>query len=149
MLRSSASFGYLVAWVGAFSFFAFVTTLIREIIKDAEDFEGDNAYGMKTIPIVLGTRWTKVSLLVLLIGTLGALVYLLLKYIVFSVDPLDYISLIYFTLFLALPLMALSLQVILARDKRAYRRASVIIKGIMLAGILYLVVVFYLASFKY
>jgi len=149
MLRSNASFGYLVAWVGAFSFFAFVTTLIREIIKDAEDFEGDNAYGMKTIPIVLGARWTKVSLLVLLIGTLGALVYLLLKYIVFSVDPLDYISLIYFTLFLALPLIALSVQVVLARDKRAYRRASVLIKWIMLAGILYALVVFYLASFKY
>ena len=149
MLRSNASFGYLVAWVGAFSFFAFITTLIREIIKDAEDFEGDNAYGMKTIPIVLGTRWTKVALLVLLSGTLGGLVYLLLKYIVFSDDPLDYISLIYFTVLLALPLIALSIQVILARDKRAYRRASFLIKGIMLAGILYSVVVFYLASFKY
>jgi 4-hydroxybenzoate polyprenyltransferase len=149
MLRNNASFGYLVAWVSAFSFFAFVTTLIREIIKDAEDFEGDNAYGMKTIPIVLGTRWTKVSLLVLLIGTLGTLVYLLLKFIVFSVDPLDYISLIYFTVFLALPLTGLSVQVILARDKRDYRRASFLIKGIMLAGILYTVVVFYLASFKY
>jgi len=149
MLRNNASFGYLVAWVSAFSFFAFVTTLIREIIKDAEDFEGDNAYGMKTIPIVLGTRWTKVSLLVLLIGTLGTLVYLLLKYIVFSVDPLDYISLIYFTVFLAVPLIGLSVQVILARDKRDYRRASFMIKGIMLAGILYTVVVFYLASFKY
>jgi len=149
MLRNNASFGYLVAWVGAFSFFAFVTTLIREIIKDAEDFEGDNAYGMKTIPILLGTRWTKISLLVLLIGTLGTLVYLLLKYIVFSVDPLDYISLIYFTVFLAVPLIGLSVQVILARDKRDYRRASFLIKGIMLAGILYTVVVFYLASFKY
>ncbi len=149
MLRSNASFGYLVAWVGAFSFFAFITTLIREIIKDAEDFEGDNAYGMKTVPIVLGTRWTKVALLVLLSGTLGGLVYLLLKYIVFSDDPLDYISLIYFTVLLALPLIALSIQVILARDKRAYRRASFLIKGIMLAGILYSVVVFYLASFKY
>ena len=52
-------------------------------------------------------------------------------------------------MFLALPLIALSIQVILARDKRAYRRASFLIKGIMLAGILYSVVVFYLASFKY
>ena len=149
MLRNNATFGYLVAWVGAFSFFAFVTTLIREVIKDAEDFEGDSAYGMKTVPIVLGTLWTKVSLLVMLIGTLGALVYLLLKYIVFWVDPLDYISLIYFALFLALPLIALCIQVLLARDKRAYRRASLLIKLVMLAGILYSVVVFYLAGFKY
>ena len=147
MLRHDASFGYLVAWVGAFSFFAFVTTLIREVIKDAEDFEGDNAYGMKTVPIVLGSFWTRVVLLLMIVGTLGALVYLLLKYIIFSVDPLDYISLIYFALFLALPLTALTIQVLLAREKRAYRRASLLIKLVMLAGILYSVVVFYLASF--
>jgi len=148
MLRNDVSFGYLVAWVGAFSFFAFVTTLIREVIKDAEDFEGDNAYGMKTVPIVLGTFWTRMVLLLMIVGTLGVLVYLLLKYIVFSVDPLDYISLIYFALFLALPLTALTIQVMLARDKRAYRRASLLIKLVMLAGILYSVVVFYLANFK-
>jgi len=149
MLRNNASFGYLVAWVGAFSFYAFITTLIREIIKDAEDFEGDSAYGMKTIPIVLGMKWTKVALLVMLTGTLGGLVYLLLKYVVFSVDPLDYISLIYFAVFLALPLIALSIQIVLAGDKRAYKRASLLIKWVMLAGILYSLVVFYLAGFKY
>jgi 4-hydroxybenzoate polyprenyltransferase len=148
MLRSSASFGYLIAWVGAFSFFAFLTTFIREVIKDAEDFEGDQAYGMKTIPIVLGTKWTKVLLLGLILGTLSALVYLLLKYILFSVEPLDYISLIYFALLLALPLIALTIQVVLASDKRAYRRASKLIKLVMLAGILYSVVVFYLTVFK-
>jgi 4-hydroxybenzoate polyprenyltransferase len=149
MLRNNASFGYLAAWVGAFSFFAFITTLIREIIKDTEDFEGDNAYGMKTVPIVLGTFWTKVSLMVMLTGTLGALIYLLVKYIVFSVDPMDYISLAYFSLFLALPMIALAIQLLAARDKRAYRRASHLIKLVMLAGILYSVVVFYLAGFKY
>lgn len=149
MLRSSASFGYLIAWVGAFSFFAFITTFIREVIKDAEDFEGDRAYGMKTLPIVLGSKWTKLTLVVLILGTLAVLVYLLLSYIVFSVEPLDYISLIYFALLLALPLLALTLQVLLARDKGSYRRASLLIKLVMLAGILYSVVVFYLAGFKY
>jgi 4-hydroxybenzoate polyprenyltransferase len=144
MLRNNATFGYLAAWVGAFSFFAFITTLIREVIKDAEDFEGDNAYGMRTVPIVLGSFWTRIVLVLMIAGTLGALVYLFLKYIVSSVDPLDYISLIYFALFLALPLAALAIQVLLARDKRAYRRASLLIKIVMLAGILYSVVVFYL-----
>jgi len=73
----------------------------------------------------------------------------LLRYIVFSVEPLDYISLIYFALFLALPLIALLIQVLMARSKMAYRRASLLIKLVMLAGILYSVVVFYLAGFKY
>jgi 4-hydroxybenzoate polyprenyltransferase len=53
MLHYHVNFNYIFAWVGGFSFFAFLTTLIRELIKDAEDFEGDSAYGMRTLPIVL------------------------------------------------------------------------------------------------
>ena len=149
MVRYDSSFFYLFAWVSAFSFFAFITTLIREIIKDAEDLEGDNAYGMKTVPIILGTFWTKVLVMVLIVFTLSALIYLLLKYIFFSVDPPDYISLVYFLVLLLLPLILLAIQVMVAREKRAYHRASILIKLIMLSGILYSVLVFYLVSFKY
>ena len=149
MIRYDADFNYLFAWVSAFSFFAFVTTLIREIIKDAEDLEGDNAYGMQTIPIKLGTFWTRILVVGLIALTLGVLIYLLFKYIFFSVDQLDYISLIYFTVFLLLPLILLAIQVSTARDKRAFHRASSLIKLVMLFGILYSAVVFYLVSFKY
>ena len=149
MIRYDADFNYLFAWVSAFSFFAFITTLIREIIKDAEDFEGDNAYGMKTVPIVLGTFWTRFVVVLLIAITLCALGFLLFKYIFYSVDPADYISLVYFSLFLMLPLILLAIQVMTARDKRAYRRASTLIKLVMLFGIFYSVVVFYLVAFKY
>jgi len=149
MIRYDSDFTYLFAWVSAFSFFAFITTLIREIIKDAEDFEGDNAYGMKTVPIVLGTFWTRILVVGLISVTLFALIFLLLKYIYFSVDPVDYISLVYFSLFLLLPLILLAIQVMIAREKRAYRRASTLIKLVMLFGISYSVVVFYLVEIKY
>jgi len=149
MIRYDADFNYLFAWVSAFSFFAFMTTLIREIIKDAEDFEGDNAYGMKTVPIVLGTFWTRILVVALISVTLFTLIFLLLKYIYFSVEPVDYISLFYFSLFLLLPLILLAIQVMTAREKRAYRRASTLIKLVMLFGIFYSVVVFYLVEFKY
>ncbi len=149
MIRYDADFNYLFAWVSAFSFFAFITTLIREIIKDAEDFEGDNAYGMKTVPIVLGTFWTRMLLVALIAATLFALIFLLLKYIYFSDDPVDYISLVYFSLFLLLPLILLAIQVMAARGKRAFHRASTLIKLVMLFGIGYSVVVFYLIGFKY
>jgi len=100
MLLHNASFSYIFAWVAGFSFFAFLSTLIRELIKDAEDFEGDSAYGMKTVPIVLGPVWTKVIVLGLISLTMGALIMALLKYILFSVDPADYYSLAYFILML-------------------------------------------------
>lgn len=149
MVRYDSNFFYLFAWVSAFSFFAFITTLIREIIKDAEDLEGDNAYGMKTVPIILGTFWTKVLVVVLIVFTQSVLIYLLLKYIFYSDDPRDYFSLVYFLVFLLLPLTLLAIQVMAAREKRAYHRGSILIKLIMLSGILYSVLVFYLVSFKY
>lgn len=149
MIRYDANFTYLFAWVSAFSFFAFITTLIREIIKDAEDLEGDNAYGMKTVPIVLGTFWTRMLVVSLIVLTLAALIFLLFKYIYYSVEPPDHLSLVYFTVLLLLPLVLLAIQMMMARGKRAYRRASILIKLIMLSGILYSVLVFYLASFKY
>jgi 4-hydroxybenzoate polyprenyltransferase len=149
MIRYDSNFLYLFAWVSAFSFFAFITTLIREVIKDAEDLEGDNAYGMKTVPIVMGTFWTRVLVVTLIVLTKAALVFLLFKYIFNSDDPPDYISLVYFSVFLFLPMIMLAIRVMTARDKRAYHRASILIKLVMLFGILYSVMVFYLVSFKY
>ena len=61
--------------------------------KDAEDFEGDMAYGMKTVPIILGTFWTKILVVALIGLTVFMLGFLLLRYILFSVEPADYISL--------------------------------------------------------
>lgn len=149
MIQNQVSFNYIIAWVGGFSFFAFLTTLIREIIKDTEDFEGDMAYGMKTVPIVIGTFWTKIVVVILTGFTVFTLLFLLFRYIFFSVEPADYISLGYFILLLAIPLVLLAIQVLVARNKRDFHRASMLIKFIMLSGILYSVMVFYLATFRY
>ncbi|WP_137401905.1 geranylgeranylglycerol-phosphate geranylgeranyltransferase [Echinicola rosea] len=42
-----------------YAIFAFFINLIREIIKDIEDREGDRKHGCKTLPVVLGFRATK------------------------------------------------------------------------------------------
>lgn len=42
-----------------YAVFAFFISLIREIIKDLEDIEGDKKFGCKTLPITLGTSATK------------------------------------------------------------------------------------------
>jgi 4-hydroxybenzoate polyprenyltransferase len=149
MLLHKVNFNYILAWVGGFSFFAFLTTLIRELIKDAEDFEGDSAYGMRTVPIVLGITWTRVIVTVLIGVTAGTLLYLLFKYIMFSVEPPDYYSLVYFIVLLLVPMVLLAIRVLSARVKKDYHRASTLIKLIMLSGILDSAMVFYLVTFKY
>ena len=40
--------------------FAFIISLIREVVKDMEDMEGDAKYGCKTMPIVWGIPASKV-----------------------------------------------------------------------------------------
>ncbi len=45
--------------VTTYAIFAFFINLIREIIKDIEDRNGDRKHGSKTLPIVLGFRATK------------------------------------------------------------------------------------------
>ena len=46
-----------------YMFFAFLTTMIREIIKDIEDINGDYTVKLKTLPIVIGkTRARNISI---------------------------------------------------------------------------------------
>ncbi len=147
LVQINSNFNYIFIWVAGFSVFAFLTTLIREIIKDTEDFEGDAAYGMKTVPIVVGIKTTKLLLLALISGTIFLLVFVLIKFIMFSGDEPDFISLVYFGFFLVIPLFILLTLVMTASGKRDYHRASILIKLIMLFGVLYSGVVFYLVKF--
>ena len=148
MLRAHANFNYIFFWIAGFGFFAFVTTLLREIIKDLEDFEGDSAYGMNTLPIVLGTRSTKLILISLICISIGSLLWILLKFILFNQDFVDYLSGGYYFIFLFLPLILLMVKLIIATTKRDYYVASQLTKIIMLAGILYAFVVRYIVLFK-
>ena len=43
-----------------YSSFAFIITLIREVVKDIEDMDGDAKYGCRTMPIVWGVSFSKV-----------------------------------------------------------------------------------------
>ncbi|WP_040302591.1 geranylgeranylglycerol-phosphate geranylgeranyltransferase [Algoriphagus machipongonensis] len=50
-----------------YAIFAFFLNLIREIIKDIEDRQGDRKHGCRTLPIVIGFRRTK-SVIFLIAG---------------------------------------------------------------------------------
>ncbi|MFX8860325.1 UbiA family prenyltransferase, partial [Acinetobacter baumannii] len=59
-----------------FTSFAFVISIIREVVKDMEDMEGDRRYGCTTMPIVWGLNATKVFVAVWLIVLIAALTLL-------------------------------------------------------------------------
>jgi len=49
------------------SILAFFYTFIRELVKDAEDIEGDRKYNAKTLPIIIGNRRTIIFSIILCI----------------------------------------------------------------------------------
>ncbi|MDF1549241.1 MAG: geranylgeranylglycerol-phosphate geranylgeranyltransferase [Bacteroidales bacterium] len=144
LLANDLTFNAIFNWVLAFSFFAFVTTLLREIVKDVEDFEGDSAYGRNTLPIVMGVFYTKITVLVITVGTLAGLTYIYYNY-------LRGYNLVfwYFIIGVILPFILLIIKLILAKDKKDYRIASGLIKIIMLLGILFSLVAAYIYMYKY
>jgi 4-hydroxybenzoate polyprenyltransferase len=146
MIRNQVNFNYIFFWIAAFSFFAFLTTLLREIIKDAEDFEGDSAFGMNTLPIIIGRRSTKIVIVGVILTSLLLLIIVFIKFLLYRGLTIDYFTTVYFLLFLILPFLILLYKIIKAQNKEDFHFASQITKVIMLAGILYSLLVSYIVT---
>jgi 4-hydroxybenzoate polyprenyltransferase len=121
----------LFYWVGGFALFAFLTTLIREIIKDMEDCEGDRETGRKTLPVISGLLTCK-SVVIFL-----SLVTVALLYVTWFTFLNDRITLIYVSLLLAVPFALVIYKILTGKEKHQFHLASRLMKLIMLAGILY------------
>jgi 4-hydroxybenzoate polyprenyltransferase len=128
-------FNFIVYWVGGFSLFAFMTNLIREIIKDIEDFEGDLAYGRNTIPVVIGIISSKIVSVSLI------LIMIVMLYIIWHFFISDIITLIYITAAIVLPLLYVIYKLLRSNERRDLHHASSMMKIIMLSGVFYSVVV--------
>jgi len=122
-------------WVGGFAFYAFMTTFIREIIKDIEDFEGDQAYGRNTLPVMVGIKTSK------MIAASFTLITAILLYLTWYYLINDLITLIYISVFITLPLVAVLYLLAIRSSRKQLHSASSLMKVVMLAGIAYSFVV--------
>lgn len=123
--------GFLFYWIGGFALFAFLTTFAREIIKDIEDLEGDQAYGRNTVPIVIGIQASKAVTVALTFITL------MLLYVTWFFFLRDNYTLIYLSVTLAVPLIFIIYRVIAGQSRKHIHAASNAMKLVMLAGISY------------
>lgn len=139
-IEEPLSFNDIRNWVVGVSVFALITTLLREMIKDIEDYEGDNDYGCRTVPIVLGIKNAKVIIVSLIILSMLTLAYLQK----IQLEAEDMYSFYYFLSLLQLPFAFLIYKVIRAKEKGDFHFASVFSKVIMLLGICYLFLFAYL-----
>lgn len=124
----------ILLWVGSYALAAFGLSLIREIIKDMEDVEGDKEYGCRTIPIVLGMRNAKVIVALLILIFMGGIGYIQSL----QLAAQDKYSFLYFLGLIQVPLLFVLFNVVTAKEKRNFHYASMFVKFIMLTGICYL-----------
>lgn len=121
---------YKIALV--YSAFAFIVSLIREVVKDIEDEEGDKKNGCKTMPIVWGIKSTKVFIGVWILVLFGLLIVFLFNLIISR-----WLWGIFYIIFVLLPfLIRIYMAFSKALTKKQYAELSREVKLFMLAGIL-------------
>jgi 4-hydroxybenzoate polyprenyltransferase len=125
-------------FVAGYAVFAFLTTLAREILKDIEDIEGDRLSERRTIPVVWGIKTAKIIIIALLGIVIATLGFIYINYFT------DYVSLIYISICIVLPVVYVIIKIIKADSKPHYRHISIGMKGIMLAGLLFSVLLWFI-----
>lgn len=114
-----------------FMAFAFIVTMLRELVKDLEDLKGDRTAGRRTIPIILGverSRWLGVAFG--LTAVLAILFPFLLGWTAFMTTPMIALSAV-----LILILLYILLRLTRAEQPREYRQLSTYLKVFLLGGL--------------
>jgi len=131
----------LKSMLAGYAVFAFLLTLVREIIKDCEDVEGDKAFNAQTIPIILGKSKARLIAAIILIITL-----IMITYIQVAQQQWQDLTSFTYTLFaIQVPAIILSTRLIFFRHRDDDRKNSMLAKIIMLTGVAS-ILVFYLSS---
>ena len=121
-----------------YAIFAFIINLIREIVKDMEDMDGDYQSGINTLPNAIGIQKTKIIVGVLTVISIGILAY----YVNSNLFELDYV--VYYAMILIVgPLIYFGVKLLNATTKKEFHHLSLVLKIILFFGILSVAVIVY------
>ena len=112
--------------------FAFVISLIREVIKDMEDLPGDIKYNCKTMPIVWGIQVSKVFVAVWMVVLCGTVT--VLQFYVLQLGW--WFSGVYCIAFIIIPLCWILKKLYESQNTTNYHQLSTAVKFVMLSGII-------------
>lgn len=126
-----------------YAVFAFLINLVREIVKDIQDVDGDYKAGMNTLPIVLGReRANKIAFAVSMIP-IGAVIYFMATYLY------RYQIIIgYFLIFVIAPLIYATIKIFGAKHSKDYQHISNVYKLILFLGMLSLIMYSFFITFN-
>lgn len=123
-------------------FFTFITTLVRELIKDLEDLTGDRQYDCKTLPSAIGELAVRIVCILLLALTTAVLILFQMAGKQWE-DPLSFF---YTLIFIEIPLTGIMILMLRAKGKEDYARMSKWVKLTMFTGVIS-ILIFYI-NFK-
>lgn len=109
-------FPYILRWVGGFSFFVFLNTLMYEVNKDIYTAKGDAEDGNRTIPVKKGTKSA-----VCLIGSLGLLGMVVLLGLYFTLFSSFLLLSLYLGIGLFIPYLIYTVSVWSGRRNRKFQ----------------------------
>jgi len=114
--------------------FAFMTTLIREIVKDIQDIEGDKARELKTFPISYGEKKS-----IKLINILTLILILMTTFPFFL--SLYKIEFLVFVMMIVNPLLVRTVKMLsVAKTSNDFYKVSSLIKIVMILGIIGIII---------
>jgi 4-hydroxybenzoate polyprenyltransferase len=112
-----------------YAIFAFMINLIRELVKDVEDIDGDYKAGMQTLPIVLGRERANKIIFGLSLIPLTAVIYYVVTNLFKQIELVGY-----FLILVIAPLIYVSIKLFNADQKSHYKHISLLLKLVMLTG---------------
>ncbi len=118
-------------FIVAYAFFAALSTLIRELVKDMEDMAGDARAGCRTVPIVIGSKAAKAVVGLLTLMLMGAVA----RYQYVKWEENDMVSLLVIAAVVQLPAVLMLRSLMVADNAAGYRLASRWAKMLMVGGI--------------
>jgi 4-hydroxybenzoate polyprenyltransferase len=116
--------------LGFYAVLAFLINLSRELVKDAEDIQGDYYCQMSTLPILIGKKRTNYLVFGLINLTVLFLMSVILTYFINIKVFIFYI----FSLVI-IPLILISRKLLSAKSEKDYKRISFHLKLVFLSGI--------------
>ena len=131
----------IYAWLGGIALVAFLCAWIREMVKNMQNQTGDRELECHTLPIMLGDRWTKIIITVIIAITIGVLIWLGLTAVPF---PHGFRTLAgrYIILGLIIPLLGETWLIWAAKIPSDYRSAQQLMKFVLCMVALYSIVIF-------
>ena len=114
-----------------YAIFAFMINLVREMVKDIEDIDGDHNAGIDTLPVVIGReRANKVVFFLSLIPIISV-IYYVVTYLFKQQLVVGY-----FLVLVIAPLIYITIKLFSAEQKSHYKHISLMLKLVMLTGML-------------